>query len=65
MMARGSDFATATQQAYGALFGLVQRQASMLSFIHVFQLFAAIFLLGLPLVFLMRRPKSTKAIAAH
>jgi DHA2 family multidrug resistance protein len=65
MMARGADFATATQQAYGALFGLVQRQASMLSFIHVFQLFAAIFVLGLPLVFLMRRPKSTKPIAAH
>lgn len=65
MMARGADFATATQQAYGSVFGLVQRQASMLSFIHVFQLFAVIFVVGLPLVFLMRRPKSTKAIAAH
>jgi DHA2 family multidrug resistance protein len=65
MMARGADVATATRQAYASLYGLVQKQAAMLSFVHVFQLFAMIFLLALPLVFLMKRPKRTEPIAAH
>ncbi|HUS06733.1 MAG TPA: DHA2 family efflux MFS transporter permease subunit, partial [Bryobacteraceae bacterium] len=65
MMARGADFATATKQAYAAIYGMVQRQAAMLSFVHVFQLFAIIFIAALPLLLLMNRPKRTQAIAAH
>ena len=57
-MARGADYATATQRAHAALFGLVSRQATMLAFVSVFRLLALIFLLMLPLVLIMRSPRS-------
>jgi MFS transporter, DHA2 family, multidrug resistance protein len=62
---RGSDAVTATHRAYDALFGLVQQQAAMLSFNQVFFLLGMLFLLMLPLVFLMRRPSGRGQIAAH
>ena len=34
----GADAVTATNRAYAALFGMVQRQASMVSFVGLFQL---------------------------
>jgi DHA2 family multidrug resistance protein len=64
-IARGSDAATAMAQAYAAVAGVVQRQAAMLSFIHVFQILAAVFVAMLPLLLLMRRPKGKAAVAAH
>jgi DHA2 family multidrug resistance protein len=57
-MASGADFATATARARAAAFGLVSRQASMLSFIAVFRFLALMFILLLPLILLMRSPKS-------
>jgi len=66
MLALGGDPVEATERAYAALAGMVQRQASMLSFVHVFQLLAVMFIAILPLVFLMKRPTSRKAPgAAH
>jgi MFS transporter, DHA2 family, multidrug resistance protein len=64
-LASGSDPATAAQRAYAAVFGAVQRQASMVAFVDVFRLLGGIFLLLLPLVFLMRRPRGKAAAAAH
>lgn len=65
-MAAGSDPVTATRRAYAAVFDLVQRQASMVAFIQVFRLLAIIFLLLLPLLFLMKRPHTRgEAAAAH
>ncbi len=55
-MAAGADVTTATERAYAALFGMVQRQASMVSFVGLFQLLGIIFLAMIPLVLLMRRP---------
>ena len=55
-MAAGADITTATERAYAALFGMVQRQASMVSFVGLFQLLGIIFLVMIPLVLLMRRP---------
>ncbi len=55
-IARGSDAVTAGQQAYAALFGMVERQAAMLSFIDAFWILGAVFLAMLPLLLLMRRP---------
>src|SRR5207248_186005 len=37
-MATGADAVTATNRAYAALFGMVQRQATMVSFVSIFQL---------------------------
>ena len=56
-MAAGADAVTATNQAYAALFGMVMRQASMVSFVGLFQLLGFMFLALLPLVLLMRRPR--------
>jgi DHA2 family multidrug resistance protein len=55
-MARGSDAVTATDRAYAALFGMVQQQSAMLSFIDAFRILGGVFLLMVPLVWLMRRP---------
>jgi len=57
MIAHGADPVTATHQAYGAIWGLVQRQASMIAFVDTFRAMSGVFLLMIPLVFLMKRPK--------
>jgi len=64
-IASGADPVTATQRAYAALFGAVQRQAAMVSFVDLFRLLGGIFLLLLPLVLLMRRPRGRATAAAH
>jgi DHA2 family multidrug resistance protein len=57
MMGHGSDPVTALQRAYGAIWGLVQRHAAMESFVVTFRALAVVFLLVLPMLFLMRKPK--------
>jgi DHA2 family multidrug resistance protein len=57
LMAHGADSVTAGQQAYGAIWGIVQRQAAMAAFIDTFRAMAVVFLLVLPLLFLMKKPK--------
>jgi MFS transporter, DHA2 family, multidrug resistance protein len=65
-MARGADITTATQRAYASLFGTVQQQASMVAFVQVFWLLGVIFLLLLPLILVMKRPRSGGgAMGAH
>jgi DHA2 family multidrug resistance protein len=65
-MASGADMATATRRAYAALFGMVQQQATMVSFVGIFQLLGVLFLALIPLVLLMKRPKSGGGpVAAH
>jgi MFS transporter, DHA2 family, multidrug resistance protein len=54
-ISQGMDATTATKQAYAAVWGEVQRQASMVSFIHAFRFLAIMFVAVLPLIFLMRR----------
>ena len=62
---RGTNAATAAHRALGALYGMVQQQAALLSFVEVFWLLALIFLLMSPLVLLMKRPTHSKSVAAH
>jgi DHA2 family multidrug resistance protein len=57
-MAAGADAVTATNRAYAALSGLVQRHAAMVAFVWLFQLLGVMFLVLLPLVLLMKRPRS-------
>jgi DHA2 family multidrug resistance protein len=65
-MAAGADVTTATTRAYAALFGLVQRQATMVSFVGIFQLLGVLFIALIPLVLLMKRPKrGAPPAAAH
>jgi DHA2 family multidrug resistance protein len=64
-LAAGADMATATQRAYAALFGMVQQQASMVSFVLLFRLLGGIFLVLVPLILVMRRPRGGGPVAAH
>jgi DHA2 family multidrug resistance protein len=63
-MARGADLATATDRARAAVFGMVQRQAMMLSFTDIFRLLALLFLAMLPLILLMKSPRAGNGGAA-
>ncbi|MEO8681517.1 MAG: DHA2 family efflux MFS transporter permease subunit [Vicinamibacterales bacterium] len=64
-IAAGSDPVTASQRAYAAMFGMVQRQATMVSFVDVFRLLGMMFLLLLPLILLMKRPRGAPPAGAH
>ena len=63
-IAAGSDVVTATARANAALFGMVQRQATMVSFVGIFQLLGVLFVALIPLVLLMKRPKQGGPTAA-
>jgi MFS transporter, DHA2 family, multidrug resistance protein len=60
MMAHGSDPVTASRQAYVSIWGLIQRQATMQSFVDTFLAMAVVFMLMLPLLFVMKRPKHSR-----
>jgi DHA2 family multidrug resistance protein len=53
----GGDAATATKRALALLDGYVTHQAAVLAYNHVYQLITLSFLLSLPLVLLLRKPK--------
>jgi DHA2 family multidrug resistance protein len=62
MMARtGVDAATARQQALKLLDGIVTRQATVLSYNRVFVLVSLLFIIALPLVFLLKRGHAAEA----
>ena len=63
-MAHGMDFTTATQAAYGALSGMVSQQAVMVAFVQLFRILALVFAIVVPLVFIMKRPKSGQPVAS-
>jgi len=65
MQAGGTDATLATQRAYGAIQGMVQRQASMLSFLDTFRFMAIVFVLVLPLLLLLRRARGKSETPAH
>jgi hypothetical protein len=59
------DFIDAQNKAVKAIEGIVMRQASMISFNHVFFLIALLFFISIPLIFLitdLRRKPRTEII---
>jgi DHA2 family multidrug resistance protein len=54
----GLDPATAGERANAMIFGMVQRQATMLSFIDLMHLFGVLFIVLLPLLWLTRSSKT-------
>ena len=66
LIAAGSDAVTASQRAYVILEGMLFRQSSMVTFVTIFRIMGVVFLLMIPLVFIMKRPKRGGApVAAH
>jgi DHA2 family multidrug resistance protein len=63
-IAQGADAFTASQRAYGAVFGMVQRQAAMVTFVDIFRLLGFLFLLLIPLTLLMKRPSGKGPMGA-
>jgi MFS transporter, DHA2 family, multidrug resistance protein len=55
----GADPVTASRQALGGIYGMVQKHAAMLSFVEAFWLMSVMFAVMLPLVLILRRPKQT------
>jgi DHA2 family multidrug resistance protein len=65
-IAAGADAVTASNRAYAALAGMVHRQATMVSFVGIFQLMGIMFLALVPLVLLMKRPRRrADPVVAH
>jgi DHA2 family multidrug resistance protein len=57
LVRNGADPVTANRQAMAMLYGVVQRQASVLSFLTVFRMIGILFLAIIPLVLILRKPK--------
>jgi len=62
---RGFSASEAMHKAYALLQGNVFRQASMLAYIDNFWLLGVAILVMVPMVFLMKRPRSGGPIAVH
>ncbi|HWQ35818.1 MAG TPA: DHA2 family efflux MFS transporter permease subunit [Blastocatellia bacterium] len=66
MMGALGNSATAMQQAYGAIYGLLLRQAMLLSYIDNFRLLAALCVACIPAALLFKRVRAGKGpVAAH
>ncbi len=65
-LAHGAGSDIAMRRSYVAMFGMIERQATILSYTDVFQVLALIFVAMAPLVMIMKRPGAgAKPIAAH
>jgi DHA2 family multidrug resistance protein len=62
MQALGADAATARQRALDLLDGKVSQQATVLAYNHIFLLVAALFLIVLPLVLLLKRADHSEPV---
>jgi DHA2 family multidrug resistance protein len=65
MRGKGADLLTAKAEALKLLDGMVTRQAAVLAYNHVFVLVSALFVLGFPLVFLLRRGTPSGDVEVH
>jgi len=67
LVTKGMSPAQAMAQSQGLIYGMVQRQASMLTFVDNFRLLGAAMLIIIPLLFLMKKmtPHKRGAVAAH
>ena len=64
--AQGSGPVMSNNKAYAAIWGMIQRQAAILSYIDVFIILSVIFLAILPLLLLMKKPpKAAGPVAMH
>ncbi len=54
---RGADNVLASRRALGAIYGMIQRHAAMLSFVEAFWIMGVMFLVMFPFAFLLRNPR--------
>jgi DHA2 family multidrug resistance protein len=63
LLGQHADSATATHQAYSAIYSLLDQQAHLWAFVDNFYLFGLLALAGAPLVFFFKRPRYMKVAA--
>ncbi len=61
----GSTTPEAAAKATGMVYGLVQRQAAMLAFLDDFKFLGIVFLIVLPVLLLLKRPKGAVSAPVH
>ncbi len=61
----GSTTPEAAAKATGMVYGLVQRQAAMLAFLDNFKFLGIVFLIVLPVLLLLKRPKGAVSAPVH
>ncbi|HXZ41698.1 MAG TPA: DHA2 family efflux MFS transporter permease subunit [Terriglobales bacterium] len=59
---RGFDNYTASRKALGAMYGMVQNHATMLSFVEAFWVMGVMFLAMLPFIVLLRNPRAGRQL---
>jgi len=64
LVRNGADPVTANRQAMAMLYGVVRQQASVLSFLTVFRIIGIVFLVIIPLVLILRKPKHLREAEA-
>lgn len=60
----GASLSTANHQAMGAIYFMVQHQASVLSYLDSFRILAFLFVIVAPLVWIMRKPRFKRQAGA-
>jgi DHA2 family multidrug resistance protein len=61
---QGSDWSTAGNRSLNVLYGMLQQQAALISFIEVFRIMGFLFLATVPLVLLMRKARQHGTVRA-
>jgi DHA2 family multidrug resistance protein len=61
---QGSDWSTAGKRSLDVLYGMLQQQAALISFIEVFRIMGFLFLATVPLVLLMRKARQRGTVPA-
>ena len=65
LMAHGASSSQATAQAHGMVLGLVQRQATMMAFLDNFKLLGIIFFAVIPIMIMMKKPRTSANVPVH
>ncbi len=60
LVTRGSDPVQAAHQAQGMMYGMMMKQATMLAFVDTFRILGYLFLIMVPLTFLMKKTRPHK-----
>jgi DHA2 family multidrug resistance protein len=61
----GSSGPGAAAKATGAVYGVVQRQAAMLAFLDNFKMLGVVFLIVLPIMLMLKKPKGAVSAPVH
>ncbi|MGB2628139.1 MAG: DHA2 family efflux MFS transporter permease subunit [Candidatus Acidiferrum sp.] len=65
LMTHGASSSQATAQAHGMVLGLVQRQATMMAFLDNFKLLGIIFFAVIPIMVMMKKPRTSANVPVH